>query len=54
MKINKDLKVKHMTIQDFKSSPTQPTDNLLLVALWHDYHGDWDAAYDISSFGLSL
>ncbi|MBK9016180.1 MAG: hypothetical protein IPM82_20120 [Saprospiraceae bacterium] len=37
-----------MTYATFKSSPTPPTDNLLLAALWHDAQGDWEAAHNIA------
>jgi hypothetical protein len=37
-----------MTFATFKSSPTPPTDNPLLAALWHDAQGDWEAAHDIA------
>ncbi len=37
-----------MTIDTFKSSPTPPTGNPLLAALWHDFHGNWEAAHDIA------
>jgi hypothetical protein len=40
-----------MAIQEFKASLVAdnppPLDNLLL-ALWHDAKGDWDAAHDIA------
>lgn len=37
-----------MTINIFKSSPSPPADNPLLVALWHDAQGDWEAAHNIA------
>ena len=37
-----------MTIESFKSSPTPPTDAPLLLALWHDDRGDWEAAHNIA------
>ncbi|MBK8563101.1 MAG: hypothetical protein IPN76_07060 [Saprospiraceae bacterium] len=37
-----------MVYVNFKSSPTPPTDNPLLAALWHDAKGDWEAAHDIA------
>lgn len=37
-----------MTFDNFKLSPTPPTDNPLLLALWHDANGDWEAAHNIA------
>ncbi len=37
-----------MTFEAFKSSPTPPSVSPLLLALWHDAHGDWEAAHNIA------
>ncbi|MCF8245243.1 MAG: hypothetical protein K9J37_12820 [Saprospiraceae bacterium] len=37
-----------MNFDTFKSSPTPPFGNPLLAALWHDAHGDWEAAHNIA------
>lgn len=37
-----------MTLEDLKSSPTPPSGNPLLTALWHDAQGDWEAAHNIA------
>jgi hypothetical protein len=41
-----------MTIDEFKRTSTQatPPDGLSpeLLALWHDAHGDWDAAHRVA------
>lgn len=37
-----------MTYATFKSSPTPPPVGPLLLALWHDARGDWEAAHDIA------
>lgn len=40
-----------MTFQAFKDSITaknQPKTSDLLLALWHDAHGDWEAAHNIA------
>jgi hypothetical protein len=41
-----------MTLDEFRTtlSASQPPANLtpVLVALWHDGHGDWNAAHDVA------
>lgn len=40
-----------MTFDDFKSSllaATPPADSPLLLALWHDARGDWEAGHNIA------
>jgi hypothetical protein len=40
-----------MTIEEFKAtlaSPTPPPVPPLLLALWHDARGDWDAAHGVA------
>lgn len=37
-----------MSIHEFKTSSTPPTGSPLLVALWHDARGDWEAAHNIA------
>lgn len=37
-----------MTFEAFKSCPTPPPVGPLLLALWHDAHGDWEAAHNIA------